>query len=121
MGIEQRFMYNNVLINKFQNIGIKLESLGINEIAFDYDNIFNVLNWCEANGFVILGGDVFSFTNSVVSLTGDSWYYEPEKSDQDAAKSYAEAYAYISNYRKNNKLDYLFSVVLQQRKNLNDR
>lgn len=104
---------NYSLITRFRDIGILLSPLGINEIAFNYSSIMEVIDWCIKNKNIILGGDVYYCVDGYISLTSDSWYYEPVLTNSDVLESAKKARDYIENFYKKNGYDYLYSLVLK--------
>ncbi len=84
--------------------------IGINEYAWNYDSIVEMIPLLREKRLPILGGDVFIIENGIVKLTYDSWYYE-EKSDCAYEDSYKKAVDYIKLFEgKDGK--YIYSIVV---------
>ena len=79
---------------------LDLRSVGINEFAWRYENVLEVIESLCDNNCIILGGDVYKIEDkdSFVSSTGDSWYYNKGDSENDGVESCKKATEYIENY-----------------------
>lgn len=93
---------------------ISLADLGINDCAFAYEDIKQVLDKLYENNFVILGGDVYHQEQGRLKLTGDSWHYNCKSivpTQEEVRESRDKALSYISNYYALNGAAYIYSVV----------
>lgn len=107
-------MTKNIFPPSISMCAITLESLGINEVAFLEEHVFNAINWCKKNGKTILGGDVYKISSLGVEALDDSWYFEPENVTSDYDNSCRMAVEYISKYIKRNRGQYAFSLVIKK-------
>ena len=105
-------MYNQVINERFHDIGISLTSIGIHEIAFSFNSVLQIINWCKDNDCIILGGDVYKICNNVISSTEDSWYYNPQEGLDNVLLSMEKAKSYIKNYDNRNGKNFIYSVVV---------
>ena len=104
------FMKQN--IENINKRGIDLRDLGIDEYAYDYSVIPDLLDNLKANNQIILGGDVFCYNHGQLTHTYDNWYYEKQDPTIESSKSIFQTEKYISNYVKNHGEHYYFSIVL---------
>ena len=104
------FMKQN--IENINKRGIDLRDLGIDEYAYDYSVIPDLLDNLKANNQIILGGDVFCYKNGQLTHTYDHWYYEKQDPTIDSSKSIIQTEKYICNYVKDHGEHYYFSIVL---------
>ena len=87
-----------------------MRDIGIDDIAWKADDVFDFIKYCNDNDIVILGIDVLKKLNNTYTYTYDSWYTE-KINNQIAEK-------YLLNYIDRNKLvkeDLLFTVVICER------
>ena len=102
-------MNKGLLIDKFYDKGYMLSALGFNEIAFNYDTTLQIIQWCQNNNYVILGGDVYKYDRDKIVPTSDSWYYETN----DSLDSSKEAIKYIEYYNRHHK-NCIYSLVIDE-------
>lgn len=96
------------LLDPFSSVGMSLKRLGVNEIAFDYNHIMKIIEYCQKNRYIILGGDVYKKDGEIIIATTDSWYY----SKCSIKESCKLATDYIMNYVHRNGYSFLFTLVL---------
>lgn len=100
----------NLLPNSLIDNGIHLDKhLGINEYAWRYSEIIDVINFVSENNLKILGGDVYFFDKDIIRVTYDNWFV-PSKSQED---SISYSLKYINEYHNNNGDDYIYSIVVK--------
>lgn len=87
---------------------ISLKSIGLNEVAWNYDDALTLIEHYENNKIFILGGDVLEKTDNEYRHNYDNWYFEKEYGSYK--KSINKAKAYISNYPKG---EYAFVFVTE--------
>jgi hypothetical protein len=104
--------YINILSNNLKEKYINLKELGINNIAWKYEDILELFE--NLGEYIVLGGDVYKYTEKEFCLTYDNWYCKEEKYD-DSIKISKE---YIVNYNKRNGNDYIYSIVVVTPKEL---
>lgn len=91
-----------------------LRSIGVNELAWDYPAILNVIYILSQEGCVILGGDVYRLEEALLSSTGDSWFI-PENADASweeyVHQGLQTALGYVERYHVKNGAGYVYSIV----------
>lgn len=101
----------NLLPNPLFDKGIYLNKyLGINEYAWKYSEIIEVINFLSKNNFQILGGDVYSFDNNTIKVTYDNWFCSSKTLEDNVSYSLK----YINTYYNNNGDDYIYSIVVKK-------
>lgn len=96
-------------LHKKPGAAICLSSLGINNLGWIYEDALLLLENLISVKCIILGGDVYTYSNGVVKSTGDSWFYSgrmPQES-VDVAKEYLNRF-YLRN---GSNYCYSFSVL----------
>ena len=84
--------------------------LGIKELAWHYNDVFEILDKLNENGAIIYGGDVIKKTDvDKFSYTYDSWLYN----GINPKDSYNIAQDYIATYCKKNGTNYYFILVVK--------
>ncbi len=100
----------NDIIGEKINDAISLSAIGINEYAWDYNSIVDIIPILRENRLPILGGDVFIIKNGIIKPTCDSWYYKI-LTDCDFEKSYIRTIEYINLFEEKED-KYVYSIVL---------
>lgn len=103
----------------FSKYGISLNSIGVNEYAFTYENSLLVINEIEKLKIPILGGDVLIMLHNKPKYTGDSWACdrgENEPINEYIQRSIERARNYIREYHKKNKVVSFFSIIIDVEK-----
>lgn len=90
----------SVISKELLKKGISLLSLGINEYAWDKDNIKDIFEELSKRKIGILGGDVYKIENETIKMTFDSWYMNKDSSEEFYQKSKLRALSYIEDYEK---------------------
>ncbi len=93
------------------SVGINLESLGIGEIAWKYEDALVVIDFIFRKGYPILGGDVYVYNKDTVEITCDSWYLDETDSKDFIQDSKNKAIEYINNYSTLNGVNYVYSIT----------
>lgn len=96
--------------------GISLKCFGINEKAWTFNDVMDLLDKLQTNNCIVLGGDVYKIEDSTIKITYDSWYYD-KVTDDDVYNSVKEAREYIYRYCKMNKGNFAFSIVFKKNEN----
>lgn len=96
------------------NKGIDLSDIGINDYAYSWNCIDNILAEIEKLQLTILGGDVYSIVEGELILTFDSWYYTMIGTSSDYSLSIDKAREYIEYYLDQNGENFYFSFVLKE-------
>lgn len=98
---------------------VDLKEIGIYNLAWKSKEAIAAIEFLADNGFIILGGDVFSLNNEDIESTGDSWYFESKNIMEKTAinESKEQAVSYIKKYtsRTINK-EYIYSIVFEASK-----
>lgn len=101
----------NLLPNSLLNKGIYLnQHLGINEYAWKFPEIIEVINILSKSNFKILGGDVYSFDNNTIRVTYDNWFCLSNSQEESISYSLK----YINKYHNNNGNNYIYSIVIKE-------
>lgn len=92
------------------NEALSLSAIGINEYAWNYNSIVEIIPILREKRIPILGGDVYIIKNGIIKQTCDSWYYNV-KIDCDYEGSYKRTIDYINIFEgKEDK--YVYSIVV---------
>lgn len=101
----------NLLPNSLIDKGIHLDKhLGINEYAWRYSEIIDVINLVSENNLKILGGDVYFFYKDTIRVTYDNWFVSSKSQEESISYSLK----YINEYHNNNGDDYIYSIVVKE-------
>lgn len=90
--------------------GISLTTIGINEYAWEYKNIIDIISILRKRKIPILGGDVYIIKNGKINTTFDSWYYD-NISDTGYEDSYKKTIDYINIFEAKEET-YVYSIVI---------
>lgn len=98
-----------------------LSVLGINELAWEWPDVLEVLDFCLANSLTVLGGDVYPINEGSAGYSPDgwstSWAHDEgstslhEKWCSYVRKSVQKSKDYIAPYRERNGFAFCFTVV----------
>ena len=98
------------IVGEKKNEALSLSVIGINEYAWNYDSIVEMIPLLRETRLPILGGDVYIIKNGIAKPTYDSWYYEV-KSDCDYENNKKKTIDYIKIFEgKDDK--YMYSIVV---------
>jgi hypothetical protein len=103
---------NDVISYRLKN-GVSLESLGLDEIAFNADLAIGFIKLTSAKQIPIFGGDIYSRTDNIIISTHDNWFCDQlqyESQYDYCLRSNSIALNIIANYK--NDIDALFSIVI---------
>jgi hypothetical protein len=100
---------NDVLGDKIKD-AIPLYSFGINEMAWDFDNVIEIISLLRTENIPILGGDVYLINDGIVKATFDSWYFD-NIINLDCEYSYEKTIEYIMIFEKKDE-KYVYSIVI---------
>ena len=103
-----------ILPKKFIASSYSLQHLGINDAAWTYNDIGNVIEYLAQHNYIILVGDVYRLNGNVPESTYDSWYTNKTNVDNVIAKAKSKAIDYINNYHLRNGDQYLYSLVFEK-------
>lgn len=95
------------------NKGINLTEIGINNFAYSWENINDILVEMENLNLIILGGDVYTIEGGKLCLTFDSWYFNTNNDLLDSLSSIKKAREFIKKYLEKNGKNFCFSFVLK--------
>lgn len=106
----------NLLPSTFKELAIPLSGIGVDNVAWKYNDCIEVVNFLTKHGFFILGGDVYGCKNENINNTYDSWYIN--KNNLLARKDLIElgkskTLSYIKKYKDLNGDDYCYSLVVE--------
>lgn len=104
------------LPKKFISCSKSLQQLGINNVAWNYHDVLNVIEYLVEHGYVILGGDVYNINGDILESTYDSWHTDDASLDNQnlIAVAQARTIEYINNYHLRNGDQYLYSLVFEK-------
>jgi hypothetical protein len=95
---------------------LDLRCIDINENAWKYNCILEVLNVLFHNNYIVLGGDVYKIDKQgrEITATGDSWYFNKTSGNSDVIDSFRKASDYIKKYHDRNGESFCYSVVVEK-------
>jgi hypothetical protein len=94
-----------------------LKHLGIEGYAFPEQEALKIVQICKLLLIPILGGDVYSLTNSTIEDLDDSWYYDRTQSESYynyVQNSCNKSESYIRAYKSHSCDRPLFSLVIEE-------
>lgn len=98
-------------------VAVNLHSLGLREVAWPRHEALEVVDWYNARGHAILGGDVFIADEnfSKINYASANWFVN-EKQIKESWLEYTKrsrevAYKFIANYQEQKGKVTLYSVV----------
>ena len=114
-------MKKNDIISIIQDNDISeyysLKNLGIEGYAFPYQEALKIVQICKLLVIPILGGDVYSLTDSTIEDLDDSWYYDRTQSESYynyVQNSCNRSESYIRAYKNHSCDRPLFSLVIEE-------
>ena len=113
-------MKKNDIISIIQDNDISeyysLKNLGIEGYAFPYQEALKIVQICKLLVIPILGGDVYSLTDSTIEDLDDNWYYDRTQSESYynyVQNSCNRSESYIRAYKSHSCDKPLFSLVIE--------
>lgn len=97
---------------------IHLQPLGVDDFAWRYSDIINVLELLLLNKYILLGGDVICFSKRNFFYTYDNWYYNfdiTKSIHENIDKSNIIANDYIKAYYSRNGDEFIYSLVVKDK------
>lgn len=94
-----------------------LKHLGIDGYAFPDQEARKIVQICKLLLIPILGGDVYSLTDSTIEDLDDSWYYDRTQSESYynyVQNSCNRSESYIRTYKNHSCDKPLFSLVIEE-------
>lgn len=94
-----------------------LKHLGIDGYAFPEQEALKIVQLCKLLLIPILGGDVYSLTDSTIEDLDDSWYYDRTQSESYynyVQNSCNKSESYIRAYKSHSCDRPLFSMVIEE-------
>ena len=114
-------MKKNDIISIIQDNDISeyysLKNLGIEGYAFPEQEALKIVQLCKLLLIPILGGDVYSLTDSTIEDLDDSWYYDRTQSESYynyVQNSCNKSESYIRAYKSHSCDRPLFSLVIEE-------
>ena len=104
--------YQNIIPQEIWKRGVLLDSLGINELVWDFESVMMIIDILQKYEYAILGGDVYKTCNGKFFITCDSWYFK--KSDNELSTSFEQAKNYILKYYESNGNGFVYSLVVER-------
>ena len=87
----------NLIPKQLIDKSIDLSELGVNEVAWLFDDALEVISVLRKANVVILGGDVLNYTKGKrVSYALSAWHYDKA----DSLESVNDALTYIENWKR---------------------
>ena len=112
-------MKKNDIISIIQDNDISeyysLNNLGIEGYAFPDHESLKIVKLCKLSMIPILGGDVYSLSDSTIEVLDDNWYYDRTPSESYynyVQNSCNKSESYIRTYKNNSCDRTLFSFVI---------
>lgn len=93
------------------NDAYSLMDIGINEYAWDYENICLLIKKLKERRIPILGGDVYLVDNGTITPTYDSWYTKKDAECDYCESSYLQTLEYIDLF-EDKVGKYIYSIVI---------
>lgn len=90
-----------------RNAILLYESMGVHDIAWDSESIFEVIDFLYISSIMILGGDVLAKKNNDYDFNGDSW----SEDGFDVERGYTAAKKFIEEYIDKFGTDFIFTLV----------
>ncbi|MDT0017164.1 Imm40 family immunity protein [Listeria swaminathanii] len=90
------------------------DSLGVNEVAWYYSDVAQVINILTRNGYIILGGDVYQLLNNSIEVTYDNWYFNAEDNEEGIRLSEEKTKDYIESYYERFGENFIYSIVYKK-------
>ncbi|MBC2012520.1 hypothetical protein HCB13_06505 [Listeria marthii] len=90
------------------------DGLGVNEVAWHYSDVVQVINILTRNGYIILGGDVYQLLNNSIEVTYDNWYINAEENAEGIRLSEEKAKGYIESYFERFGENFIYSIVYKK-------
>ena len=108
-----------ISINQVNDISeyYSLKHLGIDGYAFPDQEALKIVQLCKFLLIPILGGDVYSLTDSTIEDLDDSWYYDRTQSESYynyVQNSCNRSESYIRAYKSHSCDKPLFSLVIEE-------
>ncbi len=106
-------MFFDQLPDELQRTAYPLEEFGVNEYAWNYEEVKKVIVSLAEQKYAILGGDVWKKEGTSFISTYDGWYlnYGSLSWDDYIEQSKEKALAYIDFYHDRNGDDYYYVPV----------
>ena len=102
-------LITNFIKKDLLNRAINLSHLGVNELAWKYEDALHVLDELVNKNVIIVGGDVLEKQENTIDYTYDNWYYN----GNNLQDSFKQAKEYITNYCLRNGVNYYFVIVIK--------
>jgi len=103
----------DIITKELQFYAISLESIGVNNYAWNKDHIDDVINFCYCNNIIILGGDVIERQNSHINLTYNNWFIKNDEDfNPESSCLYTKEYVYNIIEVSKNK-DLYFEIIIR--------
>jgi hypothetical protein len=83
------------------------ESMGVHDIAWDSESIFEVMDFLYTSSTMILGGDVLAKRNNDYDFNGDNW----SEDGFDVERGYIAARKFVEDYVAKFGKDFIFTLV----------
>jgi hypothetical protein len=86
------------------------------QMAWEYPNVLEVVDWLSFQGIAVLGGDVLRQESGALRFTGDNWYVSvaPELTPLAfVTMANKRAKEYIASYQRASDHKYLFSLTCE--------
>lgn len=93
--------FNSDLLNK----SIPLDTIGINELGWRFQDIKDVIEFFADKDYAILGGDIYIEREGRIQSTFDNWYLNRDNREWHdfVMKSKQKSIDYLQNYSERNK------------------
>ncbi|EAE1292737.1 hypothetical protein EP33_04425 [Listeria monocytogenes] len=90
------------------------DSVGVNEVAWHYSDVVQVINILTRNGYIILGGDVYQLLNNSIEVTYDNWYFNAEDNEEGIRLSEEKIKDYIESYYERFGENFIYYIVYKK-------
>ena len=100
-----------IIPNDVINLGISLEKLGVNGLAWKKDEVKKIVEILRRKKIPVLGGDVYKIVNNKIQSTYDSWFLNNNGKLDFVDKSFKKTISYIEEYESVNCGDNIYVLV----------
>lgn len=105
--------YQQILDNR----GIRLDDLGIEEIALARDDALRAIGFLESELIPILGGDVYYRRGSKIEVAYANWYSDPVPGEEQSdflKRGWKTAREYVKDFPERQDVSPLFVFVVRR-------
>lgn len=103
-----------IVLKDFIEYGVNLQTIGVNNFAWNYANIIKIINNLYNRNFITLGGDVYLILeNEEIELTYNNWYISKDDLEKGVTFTKNKSIKCIEKFNNVNKM-YYYDVVIEK-------